>query len=357
MGSVTILDVFARGVGAGAMLILAFGFLRDGPSRQARLIIPLACFSIISWLIMESGSLRTASGSPILLEVGDAAAGGLFWLFVQSVFADRRVPPWAWAPTVALVAACLARAFVAQRTEDWLWAGRNLLSGTLCLHAAVIIARGWSGDLLEARRRLRGLVLGFGALLGATNVLFAFVGRLDPGGPWQRFMINAPLGGALFVAIILAGATLFLQVNATVAGAPKRAVMGPDPRGEAAERQVLAKLDEFMAAGAWRREGLTIGQLAEELATPEHRLRRLINQRLGHRNFADFVNGHRIEAAKRRLADPAEARTTVAAIAFDLGYGSLGPFNRAFRAATGLTPTEWRRTQLGGGSPILSEAV
>jgi len=81
---------------------------------------------------------------------------------------------------------------------------------------------------------------------------------------------------------------------------------------------------------------------------------RLTNQRLGHRNFADFVNSHRIEAAKARLADPAHAAETVAQIAFDLGYGSLGPFNRAFRAATGATPTAWRRRALGG-SPDLEE--
>ena len=77
---------------------------------------------------------------------------------------------------------------------------------------------------------------------------------------------------------------------------------------------------------------------------------------MGHRNFADFVNGFRIEAAMARLGDPNEARTTVAAIAFDLGYGSLGPFNRAFRAATGATPTEWRRQALQA-SPELQEAV
>ena len=62
------------------------------------------------------------------------------------------------------------------------------------------------------------------------------------------------------------------------------------------------------------------------------------------------------EAAKRRLANPAEARTTVAAIAFDLGYGSLGPFNRAFRTATGSTPSAWRRAALAA-SPELPDAV
>jgi AraC-like DNA-binding protein len=103
-----------------------------------------------------------------------------------------------------------------------------------------------------------------------------------------------------------------------------------------------------MAEGAWRNEDLTIRSLADQLETQEHRLRRLINLRLGHRNFADFVNGYRIEAAQRRLADPAEAQTTVAAIAYDVGYGSLSPFNRAFRRMTGSTPTTWRAEALQG---------
>ena len=111
------------------------------------------------------------------------------------------------------------------------------------------------------------------------------------------------------------------------------------------------------AADGWRQEGLTIGEVARRLDAPEHRVRRLINQRLGHRNFADYVNSFRISAAKARLADPGDARTTVAAIAFDLGYGSLGPFNRAFREATGVTPTAWRRQALSETSLKLREAV
>jgi AraC-like DNA-binding protein len=33
-------------------------------------------------------------------------------------------------------------------------------------------------------------------------------------------------------------------------------------------------------------------------------------------------------------------------IAMDAGFQSLGPFNRAFKADTGLTPTEFRRLAL-----------
>ncbi len=73
---------------------------------------------------------------------------------------------------------------------------------------------------------------------------------------------------------------------------------------------------------------------------PEHRLRRLINGALGYRNFAGLINERRVAAAKAALA--ANPREPVSAIAFALGYGSLGPFNRAFKDATGLTPTAWR---------------
>jgi AraC-like DNA-binding protein len=36
----------------------------------------------------------------------------------------------------------------------------------------------------------------------------------------------------------------------------------------------------------------------------------------------------------------------VLTIALDVGFGSIGPFNRAFKAGTGLTPTEFRQRAL-----------
>ena len=79
------------------------------------------------------------------------------------------------------------------------------------------------------------------------------------------------------------------------------------------------------------------------MSIPEYRLRRLINQQLGYRNFNVFLNNHRIEEAKAALADPSQAEVPVITIAMDAGFQSLGPFNRAFKATTGVTPTEYRR--------------
>ena len=101
----------------------------------------------------------------------------------------------------------------------------------------------------------------------------------------------------------------------------------------------------------YRQEGLTIARLARTLDLPEYRLRRVINQQLGYRNFNAFLNAFRIEDACRVLADPAQERLPILNLALDLGYGSQGPFNRAFRAKTGHTPTEYRRIRLGTSSP------
>ena len=81
----------------------------------------------------------------------------------------------------------------------------------------------------------------------------------------------------------------------------------------------------------------------QRLGLPEYRLRRLINQALGYRNFNSFVNHYRIAEAKAALADPRQAEVPVLTIALDAGFSSLGPFNRAFKAETGMTPSEYRR--------------
>jgi AraC-like DNA-binding protein len=163
--------------------------------------------------------------------------------------------------------------------------------------------------------------------------------------PWHR------LAGSVSLALYcLVGTAAFMTMRESLFGraAPAAGPAAPAaPPGDPQDRAIAARLDEAMTRGAlWRREGLTIGALAETLAVPEHRLRRVINAGLGHRNFAAFLNAHRIAAAQAALADPANAGRTVAAIAFDLGFGSLGPFNRAFKDATGRTPTEFRQQAL-----------
>ena len=112
------------------------------------------------------------------------------------------------------------------------------------------------------------------------------------------------------------------------------------------------KLTAAMEQGAYREPGLTIVGLADQLDTPEHRLRALINRGLGYRNFSAFLNRHRIADAREKLVDRESVDTQVLTIAMDLGYNSLPTFNRAFRSETGTTPSDFRRLAIvDSGSP------
>ena len=118
---------------------------------------------------------------------------------------------------------------------------------------------------------------------------------------------------------------------------------GGAPALDREDAAIAVRLDQLMREERlYRLETLSIGSLALKLGVPEYRLRRLINQRLGHRNFAAFLNQWRIGEAKAALLDPSQKEVPISTIALDAGFQSLGPFNRAFRAETGLTPTAFR---------------
>jgi AraC-like DNA-binding protein len=123
------------------------------------------------------------------------------------------------------------------------------------------------------------------------------------------------------------------------------------------EESVLDRLNRrFVAERLYAREALTIVQLADLLGTQEHVLRRVINQGLGFRNFNDFLHTHRLKEAAERLGDPQLRRIPVLTIALEAGYGSIGPFNRAFKERFGVTPSEYRRQNSTPHSPFPESA-
>jgi len=166
---------------------------------------------------------------------------------------------------------------------------------------------------------------------------------------------TAAAGSVLGLA--LAAALMRLRVQTPEAQVPEGATAPTAPHGHAGtpvfatvdteERTLLDRLRRLMEHDRVSREGgLTIAVLAARLAIPEYRLRRLINQRLGHRNFTSFVNGYRLAEASAALADPGQSAVPILTIALDAGFSSIGPFNRAFKAQTGMTPSDFRRDRL-----------
>src|SRR5690606_38125679 len=93
---------------------------------------------------------------------------------------------------------------------------------------------------------------------------------------------------------------------------------------------------------AFTQPGLKVADVAHRLGAPEYKVTRCITGPLGFRNFNHMANHFRIAEAKRRLTDARLAHLPVLTIALDCGFGSIGPFNRAFKAETGMTPMHFR---------------
>ncbi len=118
---------------------------------------------------------------------------------------------------------------------------------------------------------------------------------------------------------------------------------------------VEARLSQLMAEDALYREpALTIGQIAKRSGYPEYLVSAVINRRLGG-NFWDYINRHRIEAARACLADRDDDRT-ILEIAYACGFTSKSTFNAAFKRQGGQTPSAYRRHHAGGSTGLGSGA-
>jgi AraC-like DNA-binding protein len=325
------------------MLATAAGMSRGAQPGAARWTGAVFCLSVAGFAVHSGGAESRALGP--LLAVASLLSGagtGYFWLFAVTLFDDRRFDWSRLAPIVVLTAVAAVGWSLPRATANGLWIVHNLLEVVLVAHVFAVIGRSWRGDLVEARRSLRGPFLAAVALYAAVLSGFEIAEALGYLPDWEGLAQAATLA-----AMSLAGALVFLQARPGLFEAPARAA-APDAI-DARDRPLLARLEALMAGDeVWRREGLTIGQLADEVGMPEHRLRRLINDGLGHRNFAAFLNARRIQAAKAALSDPGQTQVSISELAFALGYTSLGPFNRAFKETTGVTPSAWRAQALAG---------
>lgn len=84
---------------------------------------------------------------------------------------------------------------------------------------------------------------------------------------------------------------------------------------------------------------LKVSDLAMELATNRTYISNQINREMG-MTFYDYVNGMRVEHAKRLIRDSEE---NLKEIALSSGFSSASAFTRVFQREVGMTPTEYRQ--------------
>jgi AraC-like DNA-binding protein len=339
------LDILMRGgsLALAALVtfqLLAFNRLKGGALAGVLFMLIAAAYTINS----IPGSLAFLGPMYLPLKLAGFLAPNAFLFFAFSLAKDNHKPlPVEW----GLLAISIFVFIVVCIEKDHAYTlharvAHVLLSLGMVVWAMQIAWASYCDDLVESRRRLsRAMMIIIpvtGFVILAFTLMEAFSWPMRPNPMLQSTMVFATLlGFSLSIS----------TVRDEIFALPSEP--GPAVRQEGnapADRIELARLKGLMAERAFLEPGLTIGLLAKRMDVPEHRLRKLINHHLGYRNFAEFINDHRIDEAKQRLQTASFAREQITGLAFDLGFASLAPFNRAFKERVGMSPSEYRTKAL-----------
>lgn len=104
--------------------------------------------------------------------------------------------------------------------------------------------------------------------------------------------------------------------------------------------KIASKVNNFMKEQeAYLDPTISLQKLAKNINTTPNYLSQTLNEKLN-MSFFDYVNKHRIEAASEQLKN---SKTSVIDIAMDVGFNSKSSFYTAFKKATQMTPSEFRK--------------
>ncbi len=333
-----IVEAVIRGVLVGMLLLATWQMSAHRPATicAGSGAIFMICFAAYTVLSMP-GVNSSLGGGAIFLMVPATMAPVFFWWFVLALVDDDfSLGLLHWIVAIAMIAIIIVRQVVLENGSDLLEIIRVILLLSLFVHAIWTAHASLREDLVPARR---AFCRAFSILTPAFGIGIAlFEG-------WAVYS-SLPSGiNYLQLAVLVIMISLFTgwltNLRDDLLPGPANAAVTTIATSKPQD-PAFARLQKLMHDGAYKNPGLTIGGLAELAKLPEHRLRKLINQQLGYRNFSAFLNDHRIDEAKRLLADQNLADRQITTIAFDLGFSSLAPFNRAFRQRVGTNPREFR---------------
>ncbi|MFE1147147.1 helix-turn-helix domain-containing protein [Streptomyces albidoflavus] len=115
----------------------------------------------------------------------------------------------------------------------------------------------------------------------------------------------------------------------------RRPVLAPETARALLHREITATISRRL-----HDPSLKPPELARLHSISPRHLHRLFQER--GTTVGAFIRAARISRCRRDLADPALYGTPVSAVGARWGFTSASDFTRAFKTATGMTPTDWR---------------
>lgn len=354
-------DTLLRGAVAGLLIFHLVNLALPGARAAARAALAVFTLALLAYLFCQQVDVLLGFPRPLAIFTLAlcVATTAWMWLAARALFNDHM----AFSPTVIVLPLAMTALGLAAHLP-YLDAAREGMPDTrpsllYGLHAAAMlaftaaalweIAHGWRDDLVQPRRvARRWAALGIG-VYAALALLVELAVRGQPIGKLLPALHVTGIGCiALALAVLVARRSLNdvlgLPGEESTTNDTTLATLVPTPAATAAHSPApsptMAHLQQAMTdERLYRREGLTLAALAQTLGLGEAALRTLINQELGYRNFNDFLHHYRLQEASARLVSE---DLPVLTIALECGYGSIGPFNRAFKQRWGMTPSEYQ---------------
>ncbi len=329
------------------ILLLLFLSKKENKSSQVWVTIFFGCCAIAYLLAYWSPIFENRPLFLALLPFSVALPLS-FWLFSKSLFDDS----FKWQPTytywtIGIILLHYSLYFLngivwGNLTEDWQTIAKlppYILSLFFVLMGILEAIRNYEADLVIPRLQFRYPFIMITSIIMLLTTASLMALQHD----------NLPQLIELIQKILITFSVFYFVINQLALKSnffeeTKTIKLGSSLK--AIDEQVLSKLNKEIDKKIYLKEGLTIRQLAEELHTKEYKLRQLINQQLGFKNFNEFINNYRIKDACTILSNPNKKELTIMEIAYETGYTSLTPFNKAFKKITGLTPTAYRKEHL-----------
>lgn len=325
-------------------LVLAMARKRIwGDDQLLRLVWTSFAIAILSFGVygLSEGRLGYAGW---IFGVLSSVTCGLAWLLSRALFRTSvRADRWPFMVVgVLLITGLAADVFNFSDVTNSLTGALNtvhtLLSSTVLLMALIEPLIGLPKTAKQTEKMFRiTFAVGYGLILSVGYIWLRGAAEGDFALQWSR---EIRLICAL-IALFAGGAAVWHRSRYPYLSRFKGDASTEDEK-RLADRihGALCDDDRFTSAD------LKVADIAALLGAPEHKISRAITTHLGFANFNRLVNHYRIERACNMLSDPQFQDLPVLTIAMDSGFGSIGPFNRSFKDATGMTPSAYRRSKL-----------
>lgn len=303
------------------------------------------------WLSVSSYLISSAwdfGALDVFIGLAGTASCGFSWLLARALFrsdAEREIWPLLIVAGLIMTGVLLDLYDGSQDTPGL--AGyvfgaassvHSLLSSTVLLLTLVEACRGYRSDFHKREKRFRiGFVAGYSTLL-AVAVLWL------NGAPEDSWAEQASAQIKMVCAMLSLGLSIWVWRFRRLHPLPRpkrrqRRMINVSTEDKALADRILQQLEQEKL---YLEPDLKLADFSRRIGETSYRVSASITGVLEFPNFNALINQFRINAAKQELQTPEAREKSILAIALDVGFSSIGPFNRAFKRETGTTPSDFR---------------